>query len=236
MKFYPKRLQFIGMYSIVVVLFSSCATMLVTPSSSFNNSNDVDNIKATIILQDNSSMLGYLTLKNKVNQKEASVRIPQERKTIDLDVHDIKAYEIEDAHFALKLIEPFSSKIYLWGKPTAHRSFVKRLTPAHYQIQLYSHEEKQADLKSSLSKTVTHYFVEFNTAANNKLIDVTQSNFATLYQQYITQLSNSCTSFAEAYKQQKQTLSIKGTSKTAEERMKILFHVAKLYEQCSSAK
>lgn len=231
MKFYPKLLQLVGI-CFIVVLFSSCASMLISPSNSFKNSNDVDNIKAKIILQDNSSMLGYLTLKNKINQKEASVRIPHERKTIDLDVHSIKAYEMEDAHFALKLIEPFSSKIYFWGKPTAHKSFVKRLTPAHYQIQLYSHEEKQADLKSSLSKTVTHYFVEFDKADNDKLIDVTQSNFAAIYQQYITKLSNNCSLFAVAYQQQKHTLSIKGSSKTAEERMKILFHVAKLYEQC----
>lgn len=235
MKFYPKLLQLVGIY-FIVVLFSSCASMLVSPGTSFNNSNDVDNIKAKIILQDNSSMLGYLTLKNKINQKEASVRIPHERKTIDLDVHSIKAYEMEDAHFALKLIEPFSSKIYLWGKPTAHKSFVKRLTPAHYQIQLYSHEEKQADLKSSLSKTVTHYFVEFNKAANDKLIDVTQSNFASIYQQHIATFSSNCSLFAAAYQQQEQTLSIKGASKTAEERMKILFHVAKLYEQCSAVK
>lgn len=236
MKIYHKQLLLTSFYLIVTVVLSSCATMLFTPTTAFTNSNDVHNVKATIILQNNSSMLGYLTLKNKVNQKEASVHLPKERKTIDLDVHDIKAYEIEDAHFALKLIEPFSSKIYLWGKPGAHKSFVKRLTPSHFRIQLYSFEEKVPEVKSSLTKTVTHYFVEFNQSTNNELVDISHKNFAEIYKQQITQLSNNCIIFAESYNQQQKLLSITGSSKTPAERMKIVYHVAKLYEDCLNAK
>jgi hypothetical protein len=232
MKFYHKQLLLISFYSIILIVLSSCATMLVSPSTSFNNSNDIHNIKAKIILENNSSMLGYLTLKNKINQKAASVHLPKERKTIDLDVHTIKAYEIEDVHFALKLIEPFSSKIYLWGKPGAHKSFVKRLTPSHYQIQLYSYEEKVADVKSSLTKTVTHYFVEFNKSANEKIVDVMHSNFPSFYKQQIAILSNNCAAFSEGFAQQQKTLSINSSSKTAAERMKIVYHVASLYENC----
>lgn len=210
--------------------------MLFTPTTAFTNSNDVHNVKATIILQDNSSMLGYLTLKNKINQKEASVHLPKERKTIDLDVHTIKAYEIEDAHFALKQIEPYSSKIYLWGKPAAHKSFVKRLTPSHFKIQLYSYEEKVSEAKSSLTKTVTHYFVEFNQLNNNQLIDISHKNFAEIYKEQVNQLIHNCTVFADSYKQQQKLLAITGSSKTPVERMKILYHIAKLYEDCFNTK
>ena len=96
MKTFTKQLPQLMLVCTAVIILVSCASMAIAPSTSFNNANDVQNIKATIILQDNSSMLGYLTLKNKATNKQASVRLPKQRTTIDLHAHDIKAYEIED--------------------------------------------------------------------------------------------------------------------------------------------
>jgi hypothetical protein len=234
MKVYHQRLTQISVYIFVVVVFTSCATMAFSPNTSFNSSNDVKNVRATVILQDNSSMLGYLTLKNKVNEQQATVRLPQQRKTIDLAVHHIKAYEIEDAHYALKTIEPYTTQIYVWGKPFAHKSFVRRLTPPEYAIQLYSHEEKIKEEKSSLTRTVTHYFVEFNHTNPEQLIDITHPDFLNQYKKQLQILTKQCAALEEKIDAKESAYSITKRSKNAKEKSSILFNIAKLYHECST--
>ncbi len=234
MKLSYQRLMHVCFYMIVVIAFSSCATMAISPSTSFNSSNEIHNVRATVILQDNSSMLGYLTLKNKVNEKEASVRLPQQRKIVNLNVHHIKAYEVEDAHYALKTIEPYSSKIYIWGKPIAHKSFVKRLTPQEYTIQLYSFEEKVKEEKSSLTKTVTHYFVEFNNTHPEELIDIIHPSFLEKYNEQLAVLTKQCNALSQKIEAKENAYIISKRIKNPKERSTILYNIAKLYEECKS--
>jgi hypothetical protein len=181
-------------------------------------------------------MLGYLTLQNKSTQKAASVRLPKERTTIDFHAHDIKAYEIEDTHYALKLIEPNSQKIYVWGKPLPYKSFVKRLTPQQYEIQLYTYEEKVAEQKSSLTKTITHYFVEFTKTEPEILIDVTDTKFVHQFKQQLNSMQQQCLALNEKINSNKQAYTISSKNKNARERSNILYNIAKLYNECSSTK
>jgi len=236
MKTFTKQLPQLMLVCKAVIILASCASMAIAPSTSFNNANDVQNIKATVILQDNSSMLGYLTLQNKSTQKAASVRLPKERTTIDFHAHDIKAYEIEDTHYALKLIEPNSQKIYVWGKPLPYKSFVKRLTPQQYEIQLYTYEEKVAEQKSSLTKTITHYFVEFTKTEPEILIDVTDTKFVHQFKQQITKMQQQCFALNEKINTNEQAYTITNKKKNAKERSNILYNIAKLYNECSSTK
>lgn len=236
MKTFTKQLPQLMLVCTAVIILASCASMAIAPSTSFNNANDVHNIKATVILQDNSSMLGYLTLQNKSTQKAASVRLPKERTTIDFHAHDIKAYEIEDTHYALKLIEPNSQKIYVWGKPLPYKSFVKRLTPQQYEIQLYTYEEKVAEQKSSLTKTITHYFVEFTKTEPEILIDVTDTKFVHQFKQQLNSMQQQCLALNEKINSNKQAYTISSKNKNARERSNILYNIAKLYNECSSTK
>ncbi len=236
MKTFTKQLPQLMLVCKAVIILASCASMAIAPSTSFNNANDVQNIKATVILQDNSSMLGYLTLQNKSTQKAASVRLPKERTTIDFHAHDIKAYEIEDTHYALKLIEPNSQKIYVWGKPLPYKSFVKRLTPQQYEIQLYTYEEKVAEQKSSLTKTITHYFVEFTKTEPEILIDVTDTKFVHQFKQQLNSMQQQCLALNEKINSNKQAYTISSKNKNARERSNILYNIAKLYNECSSTK
>jgi hypothetical protein len=236
MKTFTKQLPQLMLVCTAVIILASCASMAIAPSTSFNNANDVQNIKATVILQDNSSMLGYLTLKNKSTQKAASVRLPKERTTIDFHAHDIKAYEIEDTHYALKLIEPNSQKIYVWGKPLPYKSFVKRLTPQQYEIQLYTYEEKITEQKSSLTKTITHYFVEFTKTNPEVLIDVIDPKFLTQFQQLLSNLQQQCPALDQKINTNDQAYTISSKKKNARERSNILYNIAKLYNECSSTK
>lgn len=233
MKDYYQRLIQISIYALVIVAFSSCATIALSPSTSFNSSNDVKNVRATVILQDNSFLLGYLTLKNKVNEQQATVRLPKQRKIIDLAVNHIKAYEIEDAHYALKTIEPYTAQIYVWGKPFAHKSFVKRLTPKEYTIQLYSHEEKIKEEKSSLTRTVTHYFVEFNDTNPEQLIDITHPDFLNQYKKQLQILTKQCTELEQKVNSKESAYNVTKRSKSTKEKSAILFNIAKLYHECS---
>ena len=236
MKTFTKQLSQLMLVCKAVIILASCASMAIAPSTSFNNANDVHNIKATVILQDNSSMLGYLTLQNKSTQKAASVRLPKERTTIDFHAHDIKAYEIEDTHYALKLIKPNSQKIYVWGKPLPYKSFVKRLTPQQYEIQLYTYEEKVAEQKSSLTKTITHYFVEFTKTEPEILIDVTDTKFVHQFKQQLNSMQQQCLALNEKINSNKQAYTISSKNKNARERSNILYNIAKLYNECSSTK
>lgn len=236
MKTFTKQLPQLMLVCTAVIILASCASMAIAPSTSFNNANDVQNIKATVILQDNSSMLGYLTLQNKSTQKAASVRLPKERTTIDFHAHDIKAYEIEDTHYALKLIKPNSQKIYVWGKPLPYKSFVKRLTPQQYEIQLYTYEEKVAEQKSSLTKTITHYFVEFTKTEPEILIDVTDTKFVHQFKQQLNSMQQQCLALNEKINSNKQAYTISSKNKNARERSNILYNIAKLYNECSSTK
>lgn len=232
MKFYHQIFIKLSLYMVVIVVFSSCATMAISPSTSFVSSNDVHNVRATVILQDNSSILGYLTLKNKVNEQQASVRLPQERKTIDLKVHHIKAYEVEDAHYALKQIEPYSSKIYVWGKPLAHKSFVRRLTPQEYEIQLYSFEDRLKEEKSSLTRTVTHYFIEFKTSNPEQLVDFAHPDFLNYYQQQLQKLTEECRDLTQKINAKESAYSITKRIKNNQEKVNILYNIAKLHHEC----
>lgn len=219
-------------YTWLVLLHSSCSSGLQVASSKFNNANDLTEIKANVILADNTIMNGYLTINNVANNKAATIRFPKQRSTIEIPIANIKAYEIEDAHYTLKLIEPVSNKIYLWGKPTYYKSFVKRLTPIEYTIQLFSSEEKIKEIKSSLTTTAIHYYVEFSENKSHQLLDLTHENFVDVYHQAIKNLCANNYLFAQQFQADKKLVQIKLATKSANDRVKILMHVAKLYAAC----
>jgi hypothetical protein len=163
--------------------------MFEVESSKFHSANHLSNIKAKVILSDNTNYLGYLSLNTLHNiNSQATIHIPKERKQIELPIQKITAYEIDDEMYFLKYILPYHTQINLLGKQAPKQSFVKLLTPKNYFIQLFSSTEFVNDAKSSLPKTKEHIYFSVN-EFNNALIDINHPEFPIHFNKKINELA-----------------------------------------------
>ena len=217
----------------VAIILQSCTSTFEVASTKFHHANYFSNVRANVYLNDNSVHLGYLSLNISSDLNPlASLSFPKEKKTIELPINKIKAYEIDDVTYVLKTIEPFTSEIFLIGKPAPKQWFVKMLTPKNYTIQLFSSQEKVKDAKSSLPKNIEHNYVSFGMVNNEVLYDVSHPSFETHLNRMIQEIGAKNEAFYNKINNQKLVKNF-GT-KMLTEKVEVLKTIATLYQQSIS--
>lgn len=215
---------------ICCILFAqSCVTAFEVPSSKFHSANNLSNIRAQVNLNDNTTHFGYLSLNstNDVNSL-ATIHLPKERKQIELPIHSIAYYEVDEVMYYLKFIEPYSGQINLLGNTKPKRSFVKLITPKNFSIQMFSSNEYVKDAKSSLPNIVTHYYI--NCPKNNDtLLDIAHPNFKQQFEKIIVKFSSSNNHFKQKITEIEQIKKLNNLS--VEQRVNLIKKIATLYQQ-----
>jgi hypothetical protein len=157
-------------------------------------------MKATVHLSDNSVVSGYLSL-NTITANKATIWQPQQRKTVELPLHQLKGYQLEDDFYAFRLIQPNYNKIYITGKPPASWKFVKQLTAAGNGIQLFEYDELVQEEKSTLTRKVKHYFAELPGNNDSVLWDISTQKFKTALENWLNTTAKNCESINQLYLQ-----------------------------------
>lgn len=214
----------------VSIILQSCSTTFEVASTKFHHPNHFSNVRANVYLSDNSVHLGYLSLNTASEVTPiASLSFPKEKKTIELPINKIKAYEIDDVTYVLKRIKPFTNEIFLFGKPAPKLCFVKMLSPKNYMIQLFSSHEKVKDAKSSLPKDVEHFYISFGMANNENLYDISHPNFETEFKSIMREIGVKNEGFyTQVYNQY---LTKKFENKILQDKVEMLKYIATLYQQ-----
>lgn len=148
-------------------------------------------MKATVHLNDNTTMAGYLTL-NTSPANTAKIWQPQQRKTVELPLNKLRGYQIEEDFYAFRLIQPNYNKTYITGKPPASWKFVKQITAPGNGIQLYEYDEFVQEEKSNLTKKVKHYFAELPGNNDSVLWDISTNKFKSALQQWLSDEKQQC--------------------------------------------
>lgn len=160
----------------------------------------MNNMKATVHLSDNSTLAGYLSL-NTLATNKATIWQPQQRKTVELPLHQLKGYQLEDDFYAFRLIQPNYNKIYITGKPPAAWKFVKQLTAHGNGIQLFEYDEFVKEEKSSLTRKVKHYFAELPGNNDSVLWDISTSQFKTALVSWLANAEKDCEAIRQLHQQ-----------------------------------
>ncbi|MBN9296514.1 MAG: hypothetical protein J0I41_05855 [Filimonas sp.] len=137
------------------IVFISCSV----PVSSFQTPNDVADMRATVYMNDNSSVLAYMSLNTKETD-DIQLRIPPNRRTETIHVDSIKGYELETGYYARKYLNQGDQLFgFVHAQPRGY-SFVKQLTPQDYEMNVFEHIIKVKEQKSPLMTTQKKYYIE----------------------------------------------------------------------------
>lgn len=155
MKRVSKVLKGAGVGLSLITIVASCGV----PVSSFQTPNEIADMRATVYMNDNSSVLAYMSLNTK-QADDVKLRIPPNRRTETLHVDSIKGYELETGYYARKYIGAGEQMFGLLHAQPGRYSFVKQLTPQDYELNVFEHTVKVKEQKSPLMTTQKKYYVE----------------------------------------------------------------------------
>ncbi|MEX6690720.1 hypothetical protein QTN47_24650 [Danxiaibacter flavus] len=210
---------------ICMFAFTSCATS----GPAFDGPNNAKNIRATVYLDDNSTVFGYLSFSKKSNA--LNVRIPQQRKTISVPLTEVQGYNMDDNYYAYKLLHP-SGKNRLNNDQKSFRSFVKRLTPEHYFLQIYEYQEAVVEQKSRLTKNMMHYYVSLPNGTNpDEIWDLEGEQFFPDFQSKMAGIVNECPELVLKIQQKEIGYYPRKISFKSNNKLKVLMNIANYYQQ-----
>ena len=138
-----------------LLLLSSCGVRNATHFSSADNFN---NIKATVTLDDNSQIAGYLTLRKNNMGSHASIWQPANKTNEPVNVADITGFSTDLGTFYFKVLHPSAAGKLNGSKPFG--AFVKLISSPGDAISLYEYTEYTPGIKSSLPNAVRHYYIQ----------------------------------------------------------------------------
>lgn len=206
-------------------VFTSCATS----GPSFDGPNNAKNIRATVYLDNNSTVYGYLSFSKKSNA--LNVRIPQQRKTVSVPLAEVQGYDMDDNYYAYKLLRP-SVKNTLYSSQKSFRAFVRRLTPEHYFLQIYEYQEAVVEQKSSLTKNMMHYYVSLpNGNDPEEIWDLEGEQFFPNFQSKMASVVNECPELVLKIQQKETGYYPKKISFKSSNKLKVLMNIANYYQQ-----
>lgn len=217
------RLSYMSL--ICMFVFTSC----VTSGSSFDGPDNAKNIRATVYLDDNSTVSGYLSFSKKSNT--LNVRIPQQRKTVSVPLTEVQGYDMDDNYYAYKLLHP-SRKNRVYAGQKSFSAFVKRLTPEHYFLQIYEYQETVPEQKSNLTKNIMHYYISLPNSNNPEEIwDLEGEQFYPDFQSKMAGIVNECPELVQKIQQKETGYYPKKISFKSSNKLRVVMNIANYYQQ-----
>lgn len=145
--------KFAWLFVIAVIIISCKTTGL-----SFNGPHDFNNIRADVVLNDNSTLTGSLSLTMNEHQESASIRLNKERTTVTLHPKQIVSFHTDMGDFYLKKLHPVT-KANPFTNSSSFIAYVKVISASGDHMGVYEYDEKIAQPKSALPKIVKQYYV-----------------------------------------------------------------------------
>lgn len=139
---------------VIAIVIVSCKTS----GLSFNGPHDFNNIRADVVLNDNSTLSGSLSLTMNEYQESASIRLNKERTTVTLHPKQILSFHTDMGAFYLKKLHPVqSTNPFINNNPFT--AYVKEISASGDYIGVYEYDEKIVQPKSALPKIIKHYYI-----------------------------------------------------------------------------
>ena len=138
----------------IAIMIVSCKTT----GLSFNGPHDFSNIRATVVLNDQSTLSGSLSLTMNEHEESAGIILNKQRTTLTLNPKQIASFKTDMGDFYLKKLHPVKST-NPFTNSSSFTAYVKQVSAPDGFIGIYEYNEKTAQPKSPLPKFVNQYYV-----------------------------------------------------------------------------
>lgn len=139
---------------VIAVMVISCKTT----SLSFNGPHDFNNIRANIVLSDQSTLTGLLSLTMTEHEESARIILNKQRTALALNPKQIVSFKTDMGDFYLKKLHPAKSA-NPFTNSSSFTAYVKQVSSHDGFIGIYEYDEKVIQPKSALPKLVKQYYV-----------------------------------------------------------------------------
>jgi hypothetical protein len=202
-------------------LLPACATQAI-----FTSPNQLHNVPGTIYLSNGDSATGVLSLNNEVLfPKDIRVVQPIGRQQ-QVHLMDVRSMQVGDSYYELKHHSNH------W-RPSSGFYFMERLTPAHYQMQVYRHQERKQKGKSM--QQVAHEPVYYLQLPGEKQDRVWASNSKKLmphFEKKMSRLLKNCPALSDTIRKKEKGFFYNRLNSTEAQRGQVLLRIAEAYNQC----
>ena len=185
-------------------------------------------MKGVVYLTNGKSFEGKISInKGSFVSNPVKVYAEGDKKPMQFDLRDVKAYEINGDYYALKEIKG--------GVIIGHRySFMERLTPENSRIHLYENVEK-VTTRTRYGTTThyeTEYYMELPGTDDDNVWAVNSSKFVPNFDEKMSKLLSDCPMLARKIANQEEGYFYRQISMFKEKRANVLLNIIEEYNRC----
>lgn len=213
-----------------LLLLSSCS---VPNATHFSGADNFSNIRATVTLDDNSQIAGYLTLRKNNTGSHASIWQPANKTNEHLNVADITAFSTDLGTFYFKVLHPSAAGKLNDSKPFG--AFVKSISSPGHAISIYEYTEYVPGIKSSLPNAVRHYYIQLPGENENHIWDIEGEKLSPQFNDMMKKIFAGDAAIVQKIENKERGFYYKPFSFSSSDKLKILMNLNKEYAQQNSS-